>query len=231
VKNSEEPRLTKMQKFEIARLNRKDIKKAPYNPRTISKHARKKLQANLERNGLVETLVVNKRTGNLVSGHQRISVIDDIEGTDNYMLDVAMVDIDEQHEKELNIILNNRTVAGDWDLDALAGLIRDSELTIENLGYDAAELNFIMQGTELTIPMSDEVKADIDKIQEIKDNRKKYKEEKIKKDETDYYATIVFQNRDEKKRFCEAIELKWKDNEEIRHINGSRLLTYIEKGN
>ena len=60
------PRLSKYQKFTPARVARGELKNAPYNPRVIDKHARKRLTAQLKKMGLVDALVWNKRTGNLV---------------------------------------------------------------------------------------------------------------------------------------------------------------------
>lgn len=69
---------------------------APANPRTISDDARRKLRDNLKRVGLLQPLVWNRRSGNLVSGHQRLSQMDDLMGTANYHLTVAVVDLDDK---------------------------------------------------------------------------------------------------------------------------------------
>jgi hypothetical protein len=92
-KDEGEAELHPSQKFVSARIHRKQIKNAPYNPRQIDDHARKKLKENIKKKGLLDALVWNKRTGNLVSGHQRISILDDIAGTDKYLLDVSVVDL------------------------------------------------------------------------------------------------------------------------------------------
>src|SRR4051812_18566168 len=91
--------LSKYQRFTTERVHRRDLKNAPYNPRKIDEHARKKLKAIVKRDGLIQTLTWNKRTGNLVGGHQRISLIDELEGTDDYFLDVAAIDVDLKKEK------------------------------------------------------------------------------------------------------------------------------------
>ena len=59
--------VTTHQKFTYREIPREDILNAPYNPRTLSDYARKKLRKRLETDGLVETLVWNARTGHLVS--------------------------------------------------------------------------------------------------------------------------------------------------------------------
>ena len=73
--------ISKFQKFEMATINRAEIKNAAYNPRTITDEARKRLKHTLKDKqiGLVQPLIWNKRNGNLVGGHQRLSIIDDLE--------------------------------------------------------------------------------------------------------------------------------------------------------
>jgi ParB-like chromosome segregation protein Spo0J len=45
---------------------------AAYNPRTINDGAMKGLEASMDRWGLVQPIVWNKRTNNVVGGHQRL---------------------------------------------------------------------------------------------------------------------------------------------------------------
>src|SRR5688572_26248431 len=102
-----EPSLSRYQKFEAVTISRAEIKNAPYNPRKITEHARQKLKAKIKASGLVMTLVWNRRTGNLVGGHQRISILDELEKSQNYLLTVSAIDVDDKQEKELNLFLNN----------------------------------------------------------------------------------------------------------------------------
>jgi hypothetical protein len=67
---------SKLEKYEIKTIHRSQINLAKYNPRFIDEKNRKQLEAGLKKHGLVETLVWNERTGNLVSGHQRIQIMD-----------------------------------------------------------------------------------------------------------------------------------------------------------
>lgn len=81
-----------------------DLRPANYNPRAISPAALSGLQASLKRFGLVQPIVVNKRTGNVVGGHQRIKALADLGETE---ADMVVVDLSEIEEKALNITLNN----------------------------------------------------------------------------------------------------------------------------
>ena len=65
----------------IKRIKLADVKPAAYNPRRQLKPGEKEyeaLKASISRWSLVEPLVVNLRTGNLVGGHQRDNVLLDL---------------------------------------------------------------------------------------------------------------------------------------------------------
>lgn len=140
--------LSKYIKSESVELNRSAIRLADYNPRVISDEARKTLKRGIKKFGLVGGIVVNKRTGfTLVSGHQRISVMDELQKYDlktkenDYKVRVDVVDMDEKAEKEFNILANNPNAQGTWDFDALAQLIPD--IDYKDAGLTDADLNMI----------------------------------------------------------------------------------------
>ena len=66
-----------MEAYEIKKIKRSQIKLAAYNPRTITDEARKRLKKGLKKFGLVQPLVWNETTGVLVSGHPRLSILDE----------------------------------------------------------------------------------------------------------------------------------------------------------
>ena len=72
--------------------------------------------------GIVEPVVVNKRTGRIVGGHQRVKAAE-AQGIEQ--LPVVHVDLDETQEKQLNIALNR--ISGEFDVDKLAELLKDLE--------------------------------------------------------------------------------------------------------
>ena len=67
---------TKFQKGEERYILRSQIKEAPYNPRIIGEGAEKRLRAFIKKHGLFGTIIWNERTGNIVSGHQRLKALD-----------------------------------------------------------------------------------------------------------------------------------------------------------
>ena len=136
--------LSKYIKSESVELNRSAIHLADYNPRKLSDESRKTLKRGIKKFGLVGGIVVNKRTGlTVVSGHQRLSVMDELQKlTENdYSIRVDVIDVDEKQEKELNILMNNPNAQGTWDFDALARIVPD--IDYKDAGLTDADLNMI----------------------------------------------------------------------------------------
>lgn len=193
---------TKFENFEIEVVNRKQLKNAPYNPRVISEEARKRLKRGIKKFGLVEPIVWNRRTGNIISGHQRIAILDELEGTNDYELQVAVVDVDEKTEKKLNIQLNNTSMMGDFDLDKLGDLILELGEP-EDLGFSMSDLAIMFEGDERFTDMfySDpqEVKDAKDILREIKQNREEMMEKYKQEQTADFYFVVVCRDANEKK--------------------------------
>lgn len=140
--------LSKYIKSEVVELQRSAIHLAAYNPRTITEEGKKALKRIIKKYGLVGGIVVNRRTGmTVVSGHQRITVMDELQRYDrktkenDYMLRVDLIDVDEKTEKELNIAMNNPNAQGMWDRDKLAEMIPDIEY--KDVGLSEADLSLL----------------------------------------------------------------------------------------
>jgi len=126
----------RIERVPIAKIN-----PAPYNPRVDlqpSDPEYVQLATSVARWDLVEPLVWNVRTGNLVGGHQRLKVIVARGDTE---VDASVVDLPPDEEAALNIALNK--LSGRWDdhklANVLAGLdARSFDLSVT--GFGAAEL-------------------------------------------------------------------------------------------
>lgn len=119
---------------------------APYNPRTISDHDLVALARSMASFGVVEPIVVNRRTGRIVGGHQRVKAA---EASGIEELPVVHVDLDEAQEKQLNLALNR--ISGEFDLDKLADLLRELELVGADLdltGFTQTEIDDLIRGLE-----------------------------------------------------------------------------------
>ena len=145
--------VSKYQKFETVVISRSEIKNAEYNPRKISDSAKKKLRENIKRVGLLDTIVVNKRTMNIVSGHQRVAILDSLERTKDYKLTVSLVDLSEKEEIEQNLFLNNSKAQGEYDPFLLAELFEYNDLNIDAIGFDLPDLGVL--GVEVDLQVGD----------------------------------------------------------------------------
>jgi len=111
---------------DICDVSVSELKPAPYNPREISDEALAGLRQSLERFGMVDLLVVNKRNMRIISGHQRYKILQEA-GVEK--VTVIMVDVDEIAEMAMNVTLNSQEIAGQWTA-ALIPLLE--KLRIEN---------------------------------------------------------------------------------------------------
>lgn len=115
--------------------------KAAYNPRTISGENRAGLSLCLDKFGYVQPIIFNTRTERIVSGHQRIDLL----AEQGYKrVQVTVVDLPENLEKELNIAMNSGTVSGEFTpaVNDLIKEILDSDaefFDMLNLGSIAAQ--------------------------------------------------------------------------------------------
>ncbi len=131
--------------MEIQKIKVELLNPAEYNPRKDLKPGDKeyeKLKRSILEFGYVEPVIWNKRTGNVVGGHQRLKVLMDYGYTE---IDCVIVDLDEQHEKALNIALNK--IQGEWDGTKLAALVAELDagaFDVSLTGFDAAEIDELM---------------------------------------------------------------------------------------
>lgn len=147
--------VTPFQKFTIRRVHRSEINPAPYNPRAIDPYAFRKLKANLKAGkiGLLEPLIWNERTGNLVGGHQRLRALDELNGSTDYHLDVSCVSLDPVTEQEQNIALNNPDMQGRYAVNLLDEILKKNNsdiLSINRMGFDEAGLEEIYRKSGAT---------------------------------------------------------------------------------
>lgn len=200
---------SKYQKFTVETINRSDIKNAEYNPRVMDKEAKKRLKKNLQENGLVSALTWNRRTGNLCGGHQRLEQLDALEKNKDYSLDVCVVDVDEKQEAKLNVILNNPSMQGDWDIDKLAMITEEFGISFDDMGFTKLDVDFMFDGDErftdmFETPEVEEVKKG---LEEVKAARQAGKERMQEKNNINFYSVIVFEDEKQKAEFYRKISV------------------------
>jgi len=95
-----------------------EAKFAPYNPRWISEFELTNLRNSIQKFGFVVPVVINTRTGRIVSGHQRVVAIED----PDFQIPAIEIDTDEDQEKLLNVALNR--IRGKFDAEKLDKVFR-----------------------------------------------------------------------------------------------------------
>jgi len=148
------------------------LKPAPYNPRIISENQLKMLEKSLERFGDLSGIVFNRRTKNIIGGHQRIkcfpsdakivkkeldkpsrtgTVAEGYIEIDNERFAYREVDWDETTEKLANIAANKH--GGDWDFLKLESILIElsnlPDLDLDLTGFDIKEIENIIKTVDV----------------------------------------------------------------------------------
>ena len=131
-----------VQEIKVTELNA-----AQYNPRIALEPGMpewEKLKTSIEQFGNVEPVVWNRRTGNVVGGHQRLAVLKSM-GYES--VPCSVVDLDEKEEKLLNIALNK--IKGQWDYDKLEEILSDFDYEVATAsGFSAEEIAVILANND-----------------------------------------------------------------------------------
>lgn len=93
---------------------------AGWNPRTIDAAERETLTKSILEFGMVQEVVWNRRTKNIVGGNQRHGILMELYGP-KHKVAVAVINVSEAKEKALGIQLNSRNSQGRFteDVDSL----------------------------------------------------------------------------------------------------------------
>ena len=130
----------------IQRKKIRDLERAYYNPRIALMPGDAEYEAlrrSISTYGMVSPIIWNERTGRVVGGHQRLTVLENEGETE---VDVSVVDLDETQEKQLNIALNK--IEGDWDEQKLAELLADLGDDAWKTGFSQAEIDALTADIE-----------------------------------------------------------------------------------
>ena len=117
-----------------------EVKAAEYNPRKISEKDYNNLKKSVKTFGILRPLIINKNTGNLISGHQLLKVLTDegIEETDAIFLDLTI-----EQEKALNLAMNK--ISGEFEEDKLIEILQQIDESNQDLlghtGFGTEEIN------------------------------------------------------------------------------------------
>ena len=204
---------------DIKTIARSQIVNLPYNPRTIDRSARKRLKDGVKHFGLVDTLVWNARTGNLVGGNQRLGVLDERAKNHDYSLDVSVVDLDDTDEKKLALLLNNESAMGMWDAPQLSDIVAALP-NLDFTGFDKVSLSMMLPEfnvNEIFAEASGDAQ-DVEKIAAIKAKKKQARQEAKTENDVEFYIVIVFESREDCTGFLRELQL----DEGEKYFSGAR---------
>ena len=126
----------------VERIKMSKLNPAKYNPRKDLKPGDteyEKLKRSMAEFGYVEPIIWNKRTGNIVGGHQRYKILKDMKYKE---AECVIVDLDDNREKALNVALNK--ISGEFDIPLLTDLLKDlnaNDFDVSLTGFDENEIS------------------------------------------------------------------------------------------
>lgn len=237
----------KIKQSEVRILKRSEIQLAWYNPRKISDDARKRLKRNLKDKGLLGGIVWNEKTGRLVAGHQKLSIIDEVEKynpnthDNDYEIRVEVVSLSEKEEKEQNIFMNSPSAQGEYDNDLLAELMKDIDYEVAGLSqedinilitdvpfFELAEFNDDVANDFKELEQKTDEEKAIEreaKKQAVKEAKAQVKEQLQQEVEGDPWVTLSFQSYANKVAFMEMIG----QDIELKMIKGEPLIDMLNQ--
>lgn len=184
----------------------------------------------------------NKRTGNLVSGHQRITIVDALEGTDDYDLDFSVVDLSEDDEKQANIAFNNESAMGQFDAESLSTMIASmtegADASIDSIlagtGFDLTDLALLLPESFQLTEVPDVLGAVEEQAAKAKESnsparRRRHEAPAFDKSaavdtDTEFYAVLLFTSREKREDFMERVGCA----RDERYADGANVVSLLE---
>lgn len=119
-----------------------------------------------------------------------------------------MIDVDPKEEAVINVQLNNPSMQGEWDLDKLKEIKDGFDLDFSDMGFSDLDVQFMFDESEIVDMFdSDGVKADKERIQEIRDHRRDSMEKMTDENMLNWYCVLVFADEEEKLEFLKEIKV------------------------
>ena len=150
----------------LKKLKIGDLVMATYNPRkdlTAKDKEYQKIKNSITEFGYVTPIIVNADM-TVISGHQRLKVLKDLEYEE---IECIVVDFDKDKEKLLNVALNK--ISGEWDYQKLETMFNDLEnnnIDLSITGFEEKEINKLIKETEET--MNDNAEIDLNDFNDDK---------------------------------------------------------------
>lgn len=165
--------------------------------------------------GLLQGPVWNRRSGNIVGGHQRMRALDTIAKTRDYFLWVSEVDLSEAEEIEGNLALNNEDAQGEWELEKFAALLRREDVRKKAAGFDSSTL-YRLLGEEADEKALEDV---AEKIEALKNADDAVQGASRDAHSTEFYAVLVWPSP-----AARSAALKMLGLDDVREQDGARFV-------
>lgn len=138
----------------------------------------------------------------------------------NYRLQVSAVELTDAEEKAANIALNNQEMAGSFDSEALAAMLKDADVDRQAAGIDESMM-FQILGEESPPDVLGEMAERIEAARKIAEATRK---SAIDKYETDYYLVLVWRDHAARKLVTDAMGL-----EDNRYVDGAAFVRAVHE--
>lgn len=125
-----------MSQIGIEHVDPSVLKPAPYNPRTMGADERKRLERGIKEFGMVDPIIARRSDHMVIGGHQRLAAAQTL-GLASVPV-VYLDDIADDKAAALNVLLNNPSAQGQWDLPKLTDILSE----LDGNGFDATLTGF-----------------------------------------------------------------------------------------
>lgn len=202
------------QPISVETVARNLIEEHPGNPRKMNDVSRRHLEDGLDKYGLLEPIVVNRSTGHVLSGHQRLKWMDRKARSKDYPIQVAYVEIGEDEEMNVLALLNNDSAMGEWDADLLRLALLDGKIDASTAGFSETQL-------ESLFPMDSEISSlfDVapDPVMRTAEEMDKIRQGRAGKGlnqdgmDTDNFLVLVFPSAQKRRDFLGSYGVDWRE--------------------
>ena len=122
----------------------------PLNPRVHPQHQRDVINASLKRFGFIAPVIVSKRSGYLIDGHERVWQA--LAEGDDTPVPYVIADVEEHHEAELILTYDKSTMLAEYDPVNLQALMEQVNTDDEVLGALLREMEEEYISIDITPP-------------------------------------------------------------------------------
>lgn len=119
-----------------------DLVEDPGNARVHGTKNRKAIRGSLDEFGQVEPLVVQAGSNRVIGGNGRLAEMREL-GVDQ--VHVVYLEVNDEVARDLAVALNRTGELAEWDFERLAEIVRESEVNFEALGWDADEIETLLE--------------------------------------------------------------------------------------